>query len=112
MMEPISPSVCRRATRNADLNVKAVAITRANSATGPLALFEVQLPGRDRFLGEANCQAAALPQGRVVGRRIRDPVTRLRDVVAALGIDFEWHDITPRSVTGTAPPHSYPGNAA
>lgn len=56
-------------------------------------------------VGADDQRLVRLPQGCVVGRRVRDAVTPLRNVVAALGIDFEWHDITPRPVTGTASPH-------
>ena len=51
--------------------------------------------GRDRRVSEPDRQAAALPQGRVVGRRVRDPVTLLGNVVATLGIGFERHGPTP-----------------
>ena len=53
------------------------------------------LPGRDRRVGEPDRQAAALPQGRVVGRRVRDPVTLIWDVVTTLGIGFERQGPTP-----------------
>ena len=48
-------------------------------------------PGGDRGLGEPDRQAAAPAQGGVICRPIRDLVSLLRDVVAALLVCFEGH---------------------
>jgi len=102
-MEPISPSVCRRATRNIALSVRAVAMAgagRARVATsrGP----GLSLPGRDRCVGEPDRRAAALTQGRIVGRRVRGPVPLLWNVIATVGIGLKGINL-PRTVAGT--PH-------
>ena len=46
-------------------------------------------PGRGRFLGEPNRQAAALTQGGVVGGRVGRPTLLLWDVVAMVGVGLE-----------------------
>jgi len=56
----------------------------------------LSFPGCDRRVGEPDRQAAALPQDRVVGRRVRNPVTLLRDVMAPTGVGFERHGPTPK----------------
>lgn len=54
-----------------------------------------------------------MPQGRIAGRRVRDPMPLLRDVTAALGIGFERHDNPPQTVMGNTPLlHSTPVNTA
>ena len=56
-------------------------------------------PGRDRRLGEPDCQAAALTKRCVIVRPVRHPVPLSRDVVATGGIGFERHDGLPMSGT-------------
>ena len=41
-----------------------------------------------------------MPQGRIVGSRVRGTVPLLWDVVATLGVGFERHDNPPQTVTG------------
>src|SRR5260370_23376041 len=68
------------------------------------------LPRCNRCFREPHGQAAALAQGRVIGRPIRHSVPLLRDVMTAILVRFEWHGDCPRS--GTGPPsytvHSSP----
>ena len=60
--------------------------------------------GRDRRVGEPDRQAAALPQGRIAGGRVRGAVPLLRDVVATLGIGFERQAQAPQDMHGAEPP--------
>ena len=72
MMEPISPSVCKGQAEHGSQR------QRRRNSQGRIARLTTSrrprfsLPGRDRRVGEADRQAAALPQARVVGRRVRD----------------------------------------
>jgi hypothetical protein len=49
------------------------------------------MPGRNRRLGEPDCQAPALAQGGIVFGPVRDPAPLFRDAVTAISIDFERH---------------------
>ena len=60
-------------------------------------------PGGDRRVGEPDRQAAALPQGGVVRRPVRDPVPLLGDVVTTSGIGLERHGRDPGAWKGPLP---------
>jgi len=64
----------------------------------------LSFPCRNRGIGKPHSQAATLPQGGIVGGRVRGPVLLLWNVVATLGIGFERHDNPPQTVTGK--PHA------
>src|SRR3954454_17111756 len=49
------------------------------------------VPSRDRRLGEPDCQAPTLAQGRIVFGPVRDPAPLFRDAVTAISIGLEWH---------------------
>ena len=57
--------------------------------------LRLSLPSRDRRAGEPNREAAALPQGCIVGSRVRPALPLFRNVMATLNIGFEWHDTSP-----------------
>ena len=63
----------------------------------------LRFPRHDCRAGEPDRQAAALPQGGIVGVRVRGPVPLLGNVVAALGIGFGRHNNPPRTVTDNGP---------
>src|ERR1700731_4556211 len=60
-------------------------IVRLTTARGPW----LRTPGRDRLVGEPDRQAPALTQGCIIVRPVGYPMTLLRDVVTASGIDLE-----------------------
>jgi len=60
-------------------------------------------PRRDRLVGEPHREAAALAQAGVVGGPVRHPAALLRDVVAAVLVQFEWQDGHPE--IGRATPY-------
>src|ERR1700744_2001410 len=62
-------------------------IVRLTTARGPW----FGSPGRDPPGGEPNRQAPTLTQGCIIVRPVGDPMTLLRDVVTAGGIDLEGH---------------------
>src|SRR3954447_19592636 len=88
--EPISPSVCRYASRNTTLNVSAVRIARSEySGCPPRLVRRLGLPRLDRLAREPHRQAAAPAQALVVLPPVRDPALLFRDVMAAVLVQLE-----------------------
>jgi len=99
IIEPINPSVWRRASRNTALNVSALRIASAEyQRWPPRGHPRCRSPSHDRFLSEPDRQAPTLAQARVVGplprvlgRPVRHLALPLWDMVAAVGIGLERH---------------------
>ena len=94
-MEPISPSVCRRARRNTTRSVSTVVIDQGRivglTARRP-PWFGA--PGRDRLFAEPDRQTATLAQASIIFRPVRYPILLPGDVMTAIGIDLERHGRT------------------
>jgi hypothetical protein len=89
MIEPIKPSVWRRARTRASMQRcqdRQCRIPRLAAAGCPRR----RSPNYDRLLSESDRQAT-LPHARVVGRPIRHLALLLWDMVAAAGVGLERH---------------------
>jgi hypothetical protein len=53
------------------------------------------LPRRDCRVGKPNGQTTTLPQGGIIGCRVRGPMSLRRDMTTTLGIGFERHGTDP-----------------
>src|SRR5215207_3929927 len=101
MTEPISPSVCRYASRNTALNVSAVRIARSEYSGCPApARAPLGLPRLDRLVRKPDRHAAAPAQALVVIAPVRDLALLLRDVAASVLVQLEGQGGHPGSDGG------------
>jgi hypothetical protein len=90
IMEPITPSVWRRARWNTVLSISAVRIAKGEyHACPPSGGPRCGLPGRDRLVGKPNRQALALAQAGVIRRPVSQPALLPWTMVATRSIGLE-----------------------
>jgi hypothetical protein len=103
MIEPIKPSVRRRARWNTALSISSVRIAGGEYQACPPRVSGARLARRDSLVGEPYRQAPALPQTRVIRRPFHHLALLLLDVVATRRVGLERHGGVPDQNRGCRP---------